>query len=714
MSLKRSYDAAVQDGVSSSSSRAVDTTHQDARFSSTQHPNTSESAPGKQRRLSFVDENGECASAPTSSRPHALPSSSRARFVPGLQTFVGGLHMSQDSSLPRPNDAPVQPSTATATTTATVAATRRSLDTSDAMQPLMMSRNADEQRRTSQSTARRRSEEALEAIACRTSLVAPEAQLVPGVSPGWHVEAHGLQAMELQDGIRFQDEDGWTPLEAFPASTRQGKLAVRRVKKRRQQQQVHHHHQHQRRESSHDRQQSAKPLGYPNALSQSPQSSSSIPTISVESAPAQQIVPAETSASTSSGPALVDVVMTEVDLAPRSGPSLESCVPDAEQVCSSPFTSPQHSSLPSSTSSSPLSTPSLTDAVAAPEACPKACELSECLKRSSFDASYSLSDFEVVETLGTGTFGRVLLVRLKHGDAADRSAYFALKVLAKSDIVKLKQVSHVQSEHSILAKVDHPFLVNMIASFQDSKNCYMLMEYVVGGEIFSYLRRAGRFSADVARFYISTIVLAIEYLHTKQVVYRDLKPENLLIDSNGYTKITDFGFAKEVQDRTWTLCGTPEYLAPEIIQCSGHGSAVDWWSLGILLFEMLAGYPPFYDPNPILIYEKILAGKLVFPKEIDPVSRDLISGLLNADRSRRLGNLRGGASDVKSHPWFHGVDWTALQEGRIAPPIVPFLGRPGDTSNFSKYEPARPSATPGLSGIDCGRHDPYADLFPDF
>ncbi|CDU24708.1 probable cAMP-dependent protein kinase catalytic subunit [Sporisorium scitamineum] len=700
MSLKRSYDDAVKDGLSSSSSSAIDMIRDDSR-SSTQHAISSDTAQGKQRRLSFIDENGGCASAPTSARPHALPSSSRARFVPGLQTFVGGLQMSQDSSIPRANNAPARSATATATATAA----RRSLDTSDAMQPLMMSRNADGERRASQTTARRRSEEALEAIAGRTSLVAPEPQLVPGVSPGWHVEAHGRQAMELQDGIRFQDEDGWTPLEAFPASTRQGKLAIGRAKKRRHQQQQQQKQQ--PRASCHERLPSAKSQNYLDAL---PLPSDPIPTISVESAPAQRPVAPETPASAPT-PALVDVEMTEVDLDPISVTSLESSIPDVEHASSTPLTSPLHSPL---ALSSFLATPSSTDKVAVPDLLPQACELAKSANRSSCSDSYSLSDFEVVETLGTGTFGRVLLVRLKDGDAADRSTYFALKVLAKSDIVKLKQVSHVQSERSILAKVDHPFLVNMIASFQDSKNCYMLMEYVVGGEIFSYLRRAGRFSADVARFYISTIVLAIEYLHNKQVVYRDLKPENLLIDSNGYTKITDFGFAKEVQDRTWTLCGTPEYLAPEIIQCSGHGSAVDWWSLGILLFEMLAGYPPFYDPNPILIYEKILAGKLVFPEEIDPVSRDLISGLLNADRSRRLGNLRGGANDVKNHPWFHGVDWKVLQEGRIPPPIVPYLGRPGDTSNFSKYEPARPSATPGLCGTDQGYHDPYADLFPDF
>ena len=694
MTLKRSYDDAVLDSLGLSSGDSSSALN-NGSTSASQQPTTSDDAQGKQRRLSFTDDNGECATASTSSRPRALPSTSRARFVPGLQTFVGGLQMSQDSSIARVDDSSAR--------SAAPPATRRSFDAPDAMQPLMMSRNADAERRASQSAARRRSQEALEAIYRRTSLLAEEAQLVPGVSPGWHVEAHGRQAMELQEGIRFQDEDGWTPLEAFPAATRQGKLAVKRAKLRKQQQQQQQHRQRQCELEADSR----------------PSASHPIPTISVECDLAKRPSAIEPSSSLDVTSVAHEMMLDDL-LDTLSGPLMgtSSCSATYDKSGSS-LTPPSTSSFTSTSASPPTlsSTPTLARSendFVAPKLDAETCPVATPLQPRHASAPNSLSDFEVLETLGTGTFGRVLLVRLKDRDVTDRSAYFALKVLAKADVVRLKQVSHINSERSILMKVDHPFLVNMVASFQDSKNCYMLMEYVVGGEIFSYLRRARQFSADVARFYISTIVLAIEYLHKNKVVYRDLKPENLLIDANGYTKITDFGFAKEVEDRTWTLCGTPEYLAPEIIQCSGHGSAVDWWSLGILLYEMLAGYPPFYDPNPILIYEKILAGKLVFPEQIDPVSRDLISSLLTADRSRRLGNLRGGASDVKNHPWFYGVDWKALQEGRIPPPIVPFLGQPGDTSNFSRYEAARPSRMPGLFGNDQGHHDPHADLFPDF
>lgn len=197
---------------------------------------------------------------------------------------------------------------------------------------------------------------------------------------------------------------------------------------------------------------------------------------------------------------------------------------------------------------------------------------------------------------GTGTFGRVLLVRLrpppKHGPKhASAVQHFAMKVLKKTDVVRLRQVEHVNAERFILARIRHPFIVDLYATFQDNLNIYMLLSYVPGGELFSHLRRAGRFSADVTRFYLAIIVLALRYLHAYNIIYRDLKPENLLLDHRGYLRITDFGFAKVVDDRTWTLCGTPEYLAPEIIQSDGHGKAVDWWACGILCYEMLVGYP---------------------------------------------------------------------------------------------------------------------------
>ncbi|KAJ3246968.1 camp-dependent protein kinase catalytic subunit, partial [Borealophlyctis nickersoniae] len=169
-----------------------------------------------------------------------------------------------------------------------------------------------------------------------------------------------------------------------------------------------------------------------------------------------------------------------------------------------------------------------------------------------------------MHTLGTGSFGRVHLVRLK-----STGRHYAMKVLRKSEIVKLKQVEHTINEKKILEQLDFPFLVGMLGTFQDAHNLYLVLEYVQGGELFSYLRKSGRFPNHVARFYAAEVVMAFEYLHARDIIYRDLKPENLLLDHMGHIKITDFGFAKSVPDVTWTLCGTPDYLAPEIIQSKG-------------------------------------------------------------------------------------------------------------------------------------------------
>jgi serine/threonine protein kinase len=298
--------------------------------------------------------------------------------------------------------------------------------------------------------------------------------------------------------------------------------------------------------------------------------------------------------------------------------------------------------------------------------------------------SWRLEDFEQLATLGTGTFGRVRLVRNRSS-----GRYYAMKILRKSEIIRLKQVEHIRSEKAVLLEVQHPFIVQLHRTFQDRTCLYMVMDYACGGEVFSHLRKAGRFTNDVARVYAAEIVLALEALHARDIVYRDLKPENLLLDERGHIKITDFGFAKKVVDRTWTLCGTPEYLAPEIIQSKGHGKAVDWWAVGILIYEMLVGYPPFFDESPFRIYEKILEGRVDFPRFVDPEAKDLIKKLLTADRTKRLGALRDGAVDVKRHPWFAGIDWDALVRGEYPPPIPVRVQHQGDTHYFERYpEPA--------------------------
>ncbi|MBN3280715.1 PRKX kinase, partial [Polyodon spathula] len=310
--------------------------------------------------------------------------------------------------------------------------------------------------------------------------------------------------------------------------------------------------------------------------------------------------------------------------------------------------------------------------------------------------------------LGTGTFGRVFLVKEKK-----TRGYFALKAMKIPDVIRLKQEQHVQNEKAVLSEVNHPFLIRLFWTHHDECFLYMLMDYVPGGELFSYLRNMGRFNNSTGLFYSAEIVCAIEYLHSKEIVYRDLKPENILLDRDGHIRLTDFGFAKKLVDRTWTLCGTPEYLAPEVIQSKGHGRAVDWWALGVLIFEMLSGYPPFFDDNPFGIYQKILAGKIDFPRHLDfnvkgsanyvskqasllvksfpsnvallSFSRDLIKKFLVVERTRRLGNMKNGADDVKKHRWFKHIDWDAVPQRKLKPPVVPKVSHEGDTSNFEAY-----------------------------
>ncbi|CAO3611196.1 unnamed protein product [Mucor hiemalis] len=315
--------------------------------------------------------------------------------------------------------------------------------------------------------------------------------------------------------------------------------------------------------------------------------------------------------------------------------------------------------------------------------------------------SLGIQDYKLIETLGTGTFGRVWLSKQK-----ETKQYYAIKVLKKADIVKLKQVEHINSERQVLSQINFPFIVQLYCTFQDHENLFMLQEYVIGGELFRHLRKSGRFPNDTARFYAAQIVLALEYLHSKDIIYRDLKPENILLDQRGYIKITDFGFAKKVIDRTWTLCGTPEYLAPEIIQSKGHSKSVDWWSLGILIFEMIAGYPPFYDDNHFGIYEHILGGKVQYPGYFENASKDLLKKLLVIDRTRRLGNLKGGADDVKKHKWFRSTDWQAVLNKTVRAPLIPAHSNEYDTSNFEKYPDEKYQEQP--------KGDPFRELFADF
>jgi len=289
------------------------------------------------------------------------------------------------------------------------------------------------------------------------------------------------------------------------------------------------------------------------------------------------------------------------------------------------------------------------------------------------------------------------------------TGYFvAIKILNKAKVIKMKQLDHTKYEKQLLNEIECPFVVNLLGFFQDVKNLYLVMEYVKGGEMFYHLRKASRFTDEVARFYAAEVVLCWEYLHSKNIIYRDLKPENLLVGADGHLKVTDFGFAKKIDQRTWTVCGTPEYLAPEIILSKGYGKAVDWWALGVLIYEMLVGYPPFYDDDPYEIYEKIVAGKIRYPQHLKPAAKDLISNLLQTDLSKRFGNLKEGVDDIKNHKWFEGIDWEELKNGNSPPPFIPICGGDDDTSNFQAYD-EDPDVFPKKTDVD-----QHADLFKDW
>ncbi|KAK4243572.1 camp-dependent protein kinase catalytic subunit [Corynascus novoguineensis] len=307
-----------------------------------------------------------------------------------------------------------------------------------------------------------------------------------------------------------------------------------------------------------------------------------------------------------------------------------------------------------------------------------------------------LRDFESVRTIGTGTFARVQLVRLSHGTITDRSKVYALKILRKTKVIKLRQIDHVCQERQILDDVKgHPFLTDFIASFSDHDFLYILLDYVPGGELFTYLREYRRFNESTARFYAAEIVLILEYLHETQggIAYRDMKPENLLLDADGHIKLVDFGFAKRLGNdesghpvKTYTLCGTPEYLAPEVIREGGYTTAVDWWALGILIYEFLTGYTPFWHEDSIEIYKQIVEKTVAFPQEpaISEAAKDIISQLCT-DRSRRLGVVSGGAANVKAHRFFAGTDWDAVYRKRYQGPIIPPIRYLGDAQCFSTY-----------------------------
>lgn len=316
-------------------------------------------------------------------------------------------------------------------------------------------------------------------------------------------------------------------------------------------------------------------------------------------------------------------------------------------------------------------------------------------------AHVQLSDIRVIATLGVGGFGRVELVQISN----DTSRSYGLKQMKKSQIVETRQQQHIMSEKEIMEEANCDFIVKLYKTFKDRKYLYMLMEACLGGELWTILRDRGNFDDSTTRFYTACVVEAFEYLHSRGIIYRDLKPENLLLDTQGYVKLVDFGFAKKLQAgrKTWTFCGTPEYVAPEVILNKGHDISADYWSLGVLMFELLTGTPPFTGSDPMKTYNIILKGidAVDFPRNITRNATALIKKLCRDNPAERLGYQKGEIRDIQKHKWFDGFNWEGLRNRTLTPPIIPQIRSAMDSSNFDEYPPDMDGLPPDdVSGWD--------------
>lgn len=311
------------------------------------------------------------------------------------------------------------------------------------------------------------------------------------------------------------------------------------------------------------------------------------------------------------------------------------------------------------------------------------------------------SDFFFYQVLGRGGFGEVRLLRHKGAHT-----WHAAKILLKSMVISRGHVSHVNSERAILALCQMAFIVQLNYAFQDATRLYLVMEFVPGGDLFTMLRHIKRFDERLARFFGGQVLLALEYLHRLQIIHRDVKPENIMLTHNGYLKLVDFGFAKLVTGRTYTFCGTPEYLAPEILLHRGYGPSVDWWAFGILLFEMVVGRSPFVCQDVANTYAKILDRRLS-PRDAMANTgsegiRDLIGHLLQREVSQRFGSLaREGPREIRRHAWFAEVDWDLLFHQKVVPPYEYAAATPHTETSTKEASSAVPEHHLAFFGDFC-------------
>jgi serine/threonine protein kinase len=318
-------------------------------------------------------------------------------------------------------------------------------------------------------------------------------------------------------------------------------------------------------------------------------------------------------------------------------------------------------------------------------------------------------DFEFLKLIGRGTFGKVFQVRKR-----DTKRIYAMKVLSKKEIVAKKEVAHTIGERKILQRsLESPFLVGLKFSFQTEGDLYLVTDFKSGGELFWHLQKETRFSEERARFYIAELILALEHLHKYDIVYRDLKPENILLDATGHVALCDFGLSKadlRSDELTTTFCGTTEYLAPEVLLDEhGYSKLVDFWSLGVLLFEMCCGWSPFYAEDTQQMYKNICFGKIRFPKgAINEDGKQFVKGLLNRNPKHRLG-AQTDTAELKAHPFFQTIDWEALSLKQVTPPFKPVVESDESTANFDPEFTSADVREVGFDAMDLDEEDPSED-----
>ena len=291
-----------------------------------------------------------------------------------------------------------------------------------------------------------------------------------------------------------------------------------------------------------------------------------------------------------------------------------------------------------------------------------------------------IEDFEVLKVVGQGAFGKVYQVRKK-----ETSEIYAMKVMRKDKIMEKNHAEYMKAERDILTKIDHPFIVQLKYSFQTKYRLYLVLDFINGGHLFFQLYHQGLFREDLARVYTAEIVSAVSHLHENGIMHRDLKPENILMDTDGHVMLTDFGLAKEFEEnkRSNSMCGTTEYMAPEIVRGKGHDKAADWWSVGILLYEMLTGKPPFLGSKG-KIQQKIVKDKIKLPQFLSNEAHALLKGLLQKEPERRLGSGASGAEEIKAHKWFKGINWKKLEAREVKPSFKPEVSGRQCIANFDK------------------------------